>query len=522
MSSGKQYGKQVEKDHSKQYLVIGIIIVLLVAALIVWDKWPKSPNVDAAQVAEQTFSVNEVNYYYMQTYNETVNMAQMYAQFGMSGGYDSTKSPQDQMYDEESGKTYEAYFRETALSQLQEVAILTDQANKANYALSDEGKASVEQQMKSLEDQIMQATLTRGGSEPYYIKMMFGENMTKSQLKDIITKQTLASDYGKYYTDQLTYEDAKINEYYTENRNKLDSYDYRLFFVDGKADAGVDEEGNPKEATKEQTDASMKTARETADAMAAKVKGGTDFNTAAKEFAKEDAKASYDDPDYSLSRDVLGSEMNGTYTSWIQDSTHKNGDLNVIEETDSGYYVVQFLAREKRDNSYETANVNSILFTAETTETTAEDGTVTKAPNEEQLAAAKAKADALLADWNKVSDKTPEAFLALAPKSEANVKAETIAEAARSTYGKDFDKWAFTPNSAKAGDAVVVASTDSASAVTGYRVVYLTEFGQSRWFNSAETALREADYTTWFDGLKEQYPVTELDGIQHIGVKQST
>lgn len=519
MNSANYGRKQAEKDRSKQYLILGIVIALVVGALIVWSNWPKNPNVDAVKIGEQTFTTNEVGFYYAQAYNSTWQMAKMYEQYGMSSGYDTTKAPKDQIYDQESGKTYVDYFRETALTQLQQVALLNDQAKKANYALSDAGKASVEQQMKSIESQILQLVVTKGGSEKYYLKAMYGENMTKSLLRSIITDMTRANEYAKHYTEGLSYDRAQLETYYEQNTAALDSYDFRTFFVAAKPESGVDEAGKPIDPTEEQTAAAMKIARQTADDMAKAVKRGTDFTAAAQQFATEEDKAKYSEDASTLTTDAQGSSLTSAYGAWLKDSARKAGQVEVIEQSGSGYFVVQFLAREKRANSFETADVSSILVKAETTETTDDKGNKTSAPTQEQLAVAKEQAEKLFAQFTSGSDKSAEALLALAPAAKSDViTTATEKKLTRNTYGKAFDQWVFTPAVAQIGEVKVVEATDDAGAAIGYRIAILNGFGQPRWEYAALTALQGAAYSTWFDTQKEQYPIQQLEGMQKVGI----
>jgi len=517
MSSAKRYGQQVEKDRSKQHLVLGIVIALIVCALILWNNWPKTSNVTAAQIGEQDFTANEVNYYYTQVYNNTWQTAKMYEQYGMPSKYDVKLAPKDQIYDEASGKTYADYFRETALSQLQEIAILKDQATKAGYSLSEEGVGSVKTQLASIDSQIMQLMVKNGGGEPYYLKAMYGETMTKSYLKSIITDITLAKEYAEVKAKEPTYDAAALGAYYEANAAALDSYDYRLFLVSAEPESGVDADGKAVDPTDEQLSAAMDKARNTANAMAAKLKRGADFNTVAQEYAKEDAKVNYNDPNYSLTIDALGSSLTAVYGDWLKDPARTSNELGVVEQDGTGVYVLQFITREKRDNSFQTVDIGSVLVTADTTESTDAEGTTTKAATAEQLAAAKTKAEELLTQWNAVTDKTTEAFLALAPTGDTKISGEAVTALVRNTYGKDFDQWAFAPNAASVGDTTIVEATDSNGAVIGYRLVNLTAFGQSRWVYGAETALRNSQYSLWFESLKSEYTITECEGMNQVG-----
>lgn len=521
MTKSFQKGNQPDKPLSKLYVALGVVVAVLVAALILWNNglFQKSETVTAATIGEQAFDNTEVSYYYYQVYNSTYNMAKMYEQYGMSYGYDTSLKPEEQFYDEEAGKTWADYFRETALNQLQQVVILTDQAGKDQYSLSEEGAASVDAQMKSIDAQLTQYSVTYGGRESYYFGQMYGENMTKGLLKDLITQATLANEYAQWRADQFTYDEAALTAYYKAHTEDLDSFDYRICFIPAKPETEVDEEGNQAAPTEEQTAAAMKLAKQAADEMASQVKRGKDFNLLATEYADETAREQYKDPSYNLTIDGLGSSLTAVYGDWLKDDARRAGQVGVIEQEGSGYYVVQFLGRERRDNSYQTVDASSILVKAETTESTDEQGNTVNKPTEEQLAAARTAAEDILTQWEAVSDQTSDAFLALAPAAAEGEEpaGEALTEVSRNTYGADFDKWAFTPGAATLGSSSIVEATDEMGTVIGYRIMYLTAFGQPRWEFGAESALRSADYQVWFEGVKEGYPITQAEGMKLVG-----
>ncbi len=494
-----------EKDHTKQYTLVGILIALVVAALIIWNHIPKDTNITAATVGEEDFAVYEVNYYYAQAYNQAWQMAQMYQQFGIEGGYDTSIPPAEQMYDEANGVTYADYFQKSALEALQQTALLLDQAKQEGVTLSDEGKQSVKDNLASLDNQILQMMVTQGGSEEYYIQAMYGKTMTKKLLTEVLTDVTLASEYAEAKGESFSYEESVLDAHYQENKNALDSYDYKTFYVPAELpEKGTDEEGNPIEATEEETTAAMRLASASANAMANAVRAGGDFNSTAQEYAPETDKAKYDEPDYSLQKDAQGSSLSGVSATWLQDEKRTAGEIAVVEDPSRGYYVLQFLAREKRETSLETLDVHSIVILAESTESTNEEtGEVTSAPSEEQLAAAKTQADDLL----KTAPKTAEDFQKLAT---AEMKSESEAKLTRGVYGGDFDKWGFVPEGVKVGDSIVVPYTDAQTGQhLGYRLVFVNGLGQARWRSASESALRERDYQAWYDGLLESYPIVE-------------
>ncbi len=519
MSTAKSYGKNAPPNHSKRNLVIGVIIVVAVAALIIWVNFFRdNTNVTAVKIGDESFNATEVNYYYAQVYNQTVQMSSLYAQLGMPS-YDTAKPAKEQIYEEASGKTYEEYFRESALNSMQEVVALKAEAAKVGYTLSQEGRDSVNAQIKSIEDGLTQYTVKYGGREAYYLQASYGKGITKAKLKDILTDATLANEYSKARSQEFTYDEATLDQYYQENSAGLDSYDFNTFFVGITPESSMNEDGTPAQPTEEQKTAAMGPARDTANAMAAKVKGGEDFLTAARNAAPEEDKDKYVDG-YTLTSDALGSEVTGAYASWLKEDGRRAGQVTVVDEGNNGCVVVQFLAREKRDASLENVDMNSILFTAETTETTDDKGNTTTAPTDDQLAAARTSAEAMLAKWDALEDKSEEAFLALAPDTgnEKDPVAANNTAVARGSFGTAFDKWAFAAGAVQVGDVQLVEAVDQSGSVIGYRLVQITGLGQSRWLYAAENALRTKDYDAWFEEIKPNYPIAQQEaGMNLVG-----
>lgn len=505
------YQSKEPGHNAKLYWAIGIVIAVLVAALLIWHTFFYDTGKDvAATVGEQEFTTTEVTYYYNTVANSFLSQAQQYSAMGLDMGYDTSKSPAEQTYNEEEGTTYADYFLDSALTQLQQTAILCQQAEAEGYTLSADGQQAVEENL----DLLYTYSVQQGaGSEDAYLKMVYGRNMTKGIFKDLLTQSILAEEYQQHKTDSFTYDQAKLDEYYAENAADLDSYDYRYCYINLVTEEKTDEEGNAVEPTEEETAAAMAEAKTKADEMIAKVQAGTAFNEAAKDYLDETSAASYDDPEYNHNSDELGQSLTSTYKEWLQ-GDRTQGDITAIEVEGTGYCVVQFLGREKAEDSYQTRTFRNILVLAETTE--GEDGAA--APTEEQLQAAKDQAQALLDQW-KEGEATEEAFgeLAKANSADENSKAEggLYEQASRTSLDTGVADWLFDTQRQE-GDAEVVEYTDSTGAVTGYQVVYAGAPGEVRWVYQARTALAGEDYTAWFDGVKEDYPAELTDAGKEI------
>jgi len=503
---------QKTKVRRTAYIIAGVIVALLVAALLVWNTGFFQKRASAVSVGDENYTVGDLSYYYHLIANQTASTASSYAQYGIDMGYDPSLSPADQMYDEDT--TYEEYFRQTAVDNLQSVAVLCAEAEKAGYTLSEDGQASVDDVVAQIE----QYSAQYGYSKQAYLKLLYGPYITESVFLRHLAMSMLASEYQAYYTDSFSYTDDDLEAYYGENASRMDSYHYRYCFISGAVETADDESGSEAEPTEEERTAAMEAARAGAEEMVTRYRAGEGFNALAAEYVQEASAEYYSDPEYNHITGKLGSEVSSyAYGSWLMDDARTAGEAGVVESEGSGYYVVALLGRERSENTYESVDVRHILVKAEAD--AAEDGG-DALPTEEQLAAAYAEAQRLLEEWQ-AGAATSESFAQLAnlnsddPGSNAN--GGLYEDVARGTMISSFNDWIFAPGRS-AGDTGIVVNTDGKTDdVRGYHVMYFEAAGQVRWKYQAKSALSAADFETWFEGVKEAYPVVTKGALSLVG-----
>lgn len=516
MSNSKQ--KEPMGSKAKIYWAIGIVAAILVIILLVWHAGFSNGNKDAtaATVGDREYSVAEVSYYYSAVSNSFTQQAQQYAAYGMDMGYDASLSASEQYYNEEEGVTYADYFLDSALQELQRVTILCSEAEAAGYTLSAEGQASFDENMNYLKMYSVQSNM----SEESYLKALYGRYMTMDLFKEILTQSILADEYAKVKADEFTYSQDDLDAYYAENTDALDSYEYRYCYINYQVDEKTDAEGNPIEATDEEIAAAMEVASKDADAMIAEVRGGAEFNVAAAKYVDETSAEYYSsDLEYNHKVDVLGSTVSSSLSAdvsaWVMDAGRTAGEITSIEIADTGYCVVQFLGRDKGDDSYQTASYRNILVLAETDVN--EDGT-SALPTDAQLTEARDQANALLVNWNE-GEATADSFASLASQ---NSDDETTKENGglnedvnRDTLSAALSEWLFE-RGRQVGEAAVIEHTDDTGNVVGYEVIFVENFGEVRWQYQAANALRSEDYNAWYTDIQEDYPAELTDAAQEI------
>lgn len=516
MNKSKQ--KEPLGSKAKIYWAIGIVVAILVIALLAWNAWSSRGNKDtvAATVGDQEYSVAEVSYYYAAVSNSFTKQAQQYAAYGMDTGYDASLSASEQYYNEEEGVTYADYFLDSALQELQRVTILCSEAETAGYTLSEEGQASFDENMNYLKMYSIQGNMP----EESYLKALYGRYMTMDLFQDILTQSILADEYAKVKSQEFTYGQSDLDAYYAENADALDSYEYRYCYINYQVEEKTDEEGNPIEATDEEIAAAMEVAGQNADAMIAEVRSGTEFNAAAAKYVDETSAEYYSsDLEYNHKVDVLGSTVSSSLSAdvsaWVMAAGRTAGEITSIELEDTGYCVIQFLGRDKGNNSYQTASYRNILVLAETGEN--EDGSAAL-PTDAQLTEARDQANAILVSWNE-GEATADSFASLASQ---NSNDETTKENGglnedvnRDTLSAALSDWLFQRDR-QPGEAAVIEYTNDTGNVVGYEVIFVESFGEVRWQYQAANALRTEDYNAWYAEIQEAYPAELTDTAQEI------
>ena len=501
--------QKAAKQKAVLYTAIGVIIAILVVILLVWHSGIFQRGATALTVDGRNYNVNDVEYYFRAAMSEASSS-------GMS--FDATADLKEQYVDEEQTQTYYDYFLEQAIESLKEVAAVENAADAEGYTLSEEDQETVD-----LNVQYMRAYVSQMGYGSFdsFLKLNFGKYMTPGAYEDCVRRDVLVSSYKNHYGEGLDITDDAIQTYYGANKDDLDSFTFRSAFIDGSAPKSTDENGNSVDPTEEETAAAMQAAKAKADAFAAAVKASEDKEAAfidlAPDYVSETSKENYEkDPDYSLTTGLVGSTLSGrAYGEWMLDPDRTLGDVDVVESS-AGYYVVYFLERYRDEAP--TADIRHILIKAELTQ---EDDPETEGvdestiPTQEALDAAKAKAQALLDEWN-AGDKTADSFGALAAANSEDPGSKDNGGLYEQVYEGRFtifDSWLFG-ESHQPGDATLIENTNAGQ--QGWCVVYYQGANDPVWKISADDALREEGLNTWLDELTKDLEAVQGDGMKYL------
>ena len=485
------------KRKVRTYTAIGVVVVILVAALLTWNSGIFQRNATAATVGDSKISVAEMSYFYN-------GIRSAYANYGI---IDATKPDSEQMYNEEEGTTYRDYFMESALTQAQTTKARYDAALKAGYTVDD-----VQDDLDETIKYYKNAAAASGYTYEANLRSMYGRYITVGTFEELLTQSLLAT---KYYNDTVEetskgYTDEQLAEYYQEHKDDVDTFEYSYLYFKADTVKETDEEGNTlssDEVAKLKEEAMAKAKEEAEKALAA-YQGGL---LVSKLITDTTPDASGDHTT------VVGT---GSISTSYKDELLKleeNG-ATVVESADTGYYLVIF--HKRYQDTTTPATIRDILIKAETT--TDENGKVV-APTQEAWDAAKAKADEVLAKWEE-GDKTAEAFGELAASYSASSSASNggISTGVKSgSLTDDRNSWLFEEERT-AGDVTTTkheGDTSSTSSYWGYHITYFQEWEEESWKQTVRSALTSDAMTKWSEKMLEgdAYAVAEADGTKYFG-----
>ena len=501
---------QAAKRKSILYWVIGAVVVILVAALLIWNSNFFQNRATAVTVNGHNFTAGEVEYYYNSAYQQEYQLY-YYSTMGITGltNFNPATDPKDQYVDEEQTQTYYDYFMESALDALTQVAALTDAAEKDGFSLelSESGKETYDSTISSMKDN----ATTSGYSYASYLQAIYGSHMTTGIYESCLKRAIMLTEYQQAHQDTLTYTDEDYTTYYDENKDSIDTFSYEVAFLSGSAPSTTDEDGNTVEATEEEKTAAMEAAKANADKLMADVEAGGDFAELADTYVQEDSANTF------RSTETTGSSLSTTYGDWLKDAARAEGDINVFEST-SGYYVVRFLDRYLDETP--TADIRHILVKAELTQEddpATEDVDESTIPTDEAMEAAKAEAESLLAQWE-AGDKTAESFGELAKAnsddsgSASNGGLYTQVEEGQMV--DTFNDWIFDSEHTE-GDTGLVENTNSG--MYGWHVMYFQAWNDPSWKINAKSSFQNDDMTSWIESITEGYEAVKADGFKYVG-----
>ena len=507
-----QQQQAARKRKTVIYTVIGVVFAVLVAALLVWRSsrngivrdmiTASQAKATAATVGGKNLSVAELSYYY---YSAHYSLWETYYVYGLTSYIPADTAVMDQ----ETGRTYRDYYLETALKSAQENMALADVARNSGHSES-EIKDSLNTQIQRMKASAASSNV----SYSTYLKAMYGSYMSAAVFEKLYVQDLMA---GLAYSDKRaelldSYSEADLKAYYDadDHADSLDTFEYSYLYFTPAAVEEKDKDGNTRDEGEVKKEKALALTEAKANAEAAK-------KALEKDGSVSDLVKEYelDDADYADDVTKVGAS---DAPSAIREKllSMKDGDVELVENGESGYYVVTLHSRTLVEDL--TRDVRHILIRAETT--TDGDGH-TVAPTDAAWAAAKEKIEAIQAEYE-AGARTEDSFAALANEKSDDGNGTTGGLYEGNSNGDfvvEFNDWVFDAGR-QIGDVsqpIRHEGDPEKGGYWGYHLIYYVGENDPAWKITARYALTAEDLSGWLEELRGNYQAALTGGADNIG-----
>lgn len=488
--------RKKEKRSNAVYGIIAAIFVIVIAVALVWRSNIIQKNSTAVTVDGSKFTSVETNFYYQNVFSSFYNNNYYLLSYL---GFDPSTPAQNQtlnstaaaMLDAEEGMTWHAYFLQETASEIATLQNGLKAAEAEGYVYPE----SVQAEYEDVMSQLKTAAANSNVSTDEYLTNMLGANMTEKVYGEHLLKTIQFETYMSSRHDALSYTDAELEERYAADPSSYDKVSYEYVFINGTPEETKDADGNTVAPTEEEEAAAMAVAKDAADAILADLKSGKTLKDLAGDFS------------YSSSESA--SHTGDIVTDWLFDEARSEEDSAILEGT-NGYYVVLF--HERYRETYDTVNVRHILIQPEAGKLAS--GTEGyEAEQSELKAAAKAKAEDILAQW-KSGEATEDSFAQLAKEYSSDGSKYVGGLYTRVYQGQmvsEFNDWIFDA-SRNVGDVDIVETT------YGYHVMFFSGTDLPRWQAVVSDELASEEVTAYYESLSADSKIEQSSfGMQFVG-----
>ena len=303
-----------KKQNAITRLVAGIIII---AAIVLAIGIPVGKRIYAGReylrIGDHSFSKIEYDFFYGNTASNFLSST------GLS--YSSL----------EDADSWVPYFNQLTVENIRKYVALSDDAKATNYSF-DVDKA-VDDYYKSMEEGATESGL----SFKNYLKAVFGNYASKSNLKDCVKMYVTGQNYYLHLYEGNEPTEEEIADYYEKYKDDYDEIKYHVFEVNADVPEGASEEEEAQ---------AVRNAKTLAETIAARANSGEDFTSLCAEYAPAEEKDYTAEDDASLKTSNGYSSVSSYYRSWLFDADRKEGDASSFQGADDHtYYVVGFDSR---------------------------------------------------------------------------------------------------------------------------------------------------------------------------------
>ena len=424
-----------------------------------------NPASVVATVDGQKISIGMYDYYY-------ASIVSYYEQYASYGYYslDTTKDYSKQYTTDDDGNkiSWQKFFETEALKEVEQITTYYSKALEEGVTLTSAQKKTIDKQISTLKDSASQNDV----SLDQYIKANFGTYCSEDTIRIMLEQYYLSANYKGKFKCETKVTDNDVDKYYNDHKNDYKKIEF--YYIASPYDATDDNSKNESIKTAEKIMAKMKDKKSVialvpevySSYIDSQVKSSMEKDsTLTEKKAREEAVKSYES---NVVTTVSGSDspFDDKMNTWLfSDDTKVGSKKYYIDENAKYIYIVLKTSKASVEED-ETYTVRHILVAPESGSNSSSSTSEKAEYTDEQWAAAKKKADSILAKFNK-TDKSEYEFAKLA--EQYSTDAASTSSGSNDSFGglyesvtlgqmvPDFEKWSID-DSRKYGDTGIVKS----------------------------------------------------------------
>ena len=424
-----------------------------------------NPASVVATVDGQKISIGMYDYYY-------ASIVSYYEQYASYGYYslDTTKDYSKQYTTDDDGNkiSWQKFFETEALKEVEQITTYYSKALEEGVTLTSAQKKTIEKQISTLKDSASQNDVSLG----QYIKANFGTYCSEDTIRIMLEQYYLSANYKGKFKCETKVTDNDVDKYYNDHKNDYKKIEF--YYIASPYDATDDNSKNESIKTAEKIMAKMKDKKSVialvpevySSYIDSQVKSSMEQDsTLTEKKARDEAVKSYES---NVVTTVSGSEspFDDKMNTWLFSDDTKLGSKKYYIDESAGYIYIVLKTSKASVEEDETYTVRHILVAPESGSNSSSSTSEKTEYTDEQWAAAKKKADSILAKFNK-TDKSEYEFAKLA--EQYSTDSASTSSGSNDSFGglyesvtlgqmvPDFEKWSID-DSRKYGDTGIVKS----------------------------------------------------------------
>lgn len=424
-----------------------------------------NPASVVATVDGQKISIGMYDYYY-------ASIVSYYEQYASYGYYslDTTKDYSKQYTTDDDGNkiSWQKFFETEALKEVEQITTYYSKALEEGVTLTSAQKKTIDKQISTLKDSASQNDV----SLDQYIKANFGTYCSEDTIRIMLEQYYLSANYKGKFKCETKVTDNDVDKYYNDHKNDYKKIEF--YYIASPYDATDDNSKNESIKTAEKIMAKMKDKKSVialvpevySSYIDSQVKSSMEKDsTLTEKKAREEAIKSYES---NVVTTVSGSDspFDDKMNTWLFSDDTKVGSKKYYIDESAGYIYIVLKTSKASVEENETYTVRHILVAPESGSNSSSSTSEKTEYTDEQWAAAKKKADSILAKFNK-TDKSEYEFAKLA--EQYSTDSASTSSGSNDSFGglyesvtlgqmvPDFEKWSID-DSRKYGDTGIVKS----------------------------------------------------------------